>query len=175
MNTDQASRVIKDVLESLRIFRKGDHLNFEDENAMSDDDYRLWTGWTKEQFREMLPSLPKLRNSSNRTVRTALAIFWIKLKTDLSFSQIGSLLGIHRDNAENGRLTTSKTIDSVTKDLVEHFVPPNLGPNHLTPQQAKSHNTEYSKTFFGNFPTTIWDGTYLYIQRRRTGPARLQT
>lgn len=165
LNTDQASCVIKDLLESLRIFRKGDHLNFDDENAMSDEDYRLWTGWTREQFKEMLPSLPNVRNSSNRTVRTALAIFWIKLKTDLSFSQIGSLLGIHRGDTEAGRLTTSKTFESVTKELVENFVPPNLGPNHLTPQQAKGHNTEYSKAFFGNHPTTIWDGTYLYIQR----------
>eukprot|EP00732_Lithocolla_globosa_P001045 Lithocolla_globosa_v1_NODE_456_length_3997_cov_19.695840.p1 type:complete len:543 gc:universal NODE_456_length_3997_cov_19.695840:1883-255(-) len=35
----------------------------------------------------------------------------------------------------------------------------------MTPEEACQHNTVYSTTFWGNLPTTIWDGTYLYLQK----------
>ena len=35
----------------------------------------------------------------------------------------------------------------------------------MSPKEAKKHNTVYSKAFFGDLPTTIWDGTYLYTYK----------
>ena len=51
-----------------------------------------WTGWEKDQFHCMLQEvIPYLRSSTNRNPIDALAIFWIKLKTNVSFWQTGSL------------------------------------------------------------------------------------
>jgi hypothetical protein len=166
LNSEEASKVILDLIEALRANRKESRLNFNDEGEMSDDDYQVWTGWTKEQFNAMLPDLSSMRNTENGTIREALAIFWIKLKTDLSFSQIASLLHIKPDNIHQaGRLTVSSAFYSVKDALDELFVPLHLGADHMTQQEALKHNTIYSKTFFGDKPTTIWDGTYLFTHR----------
>jgi len=48
---------------------------------------------------------------------------------------------------------------------IDFFVPHHLGIDHLTPEEAKNHNTTFSTTFFGDKTTTIWDGTYLYLNK----------
>ena len=167
LTTDQAGNTIVDLVEAMRFYRDLAHLNFDDEAMMSDEDYHTWTGWTKEQFTSFVVYLQKarMRSSTNRTLRESLAVFWIKIKADLSFSQIASLLGIKEGNLESGRLRARDAFTSVREALATHFVPCFLGPDHLTPDQAKAHNTIYSTKFFGDKPTTIWDGTYLYTYR----------
>ena len=60
--------------------------------SLSKEDYEAWTGWKKDQFQCMLQEVtPYLRSSTNRNLIDALAIFWIKLKTNVSFRQTGSL------------------------------------------------------------------------------------
>ena len=60
--------------------------------SLSNEDYEAWTGWKKDQFQHMLQEVtPYLRSSTNRNPIDALAIFWIKLKTNLSFRQTRSL------------------------------------------------------------------------------------
>ena len=86
--TDQAGKTIFDLVEAMRFYRDLAHLNFDDEAMMTDEDYHAWTGWTKEQFSTFVVYLQKagMRTSINRTLRESLAIFWIKIKADLSFS-----------------------------------------------------------------------------------------
>ncbi|CAF2141157.1 unnamed protein product [Rotaria magnacalcarata] len=103
-----------------------------------------------------------LRSSSNRTSRNALAIFWIKIKTNLSFRQIGSLFNIS-GNSDTRRLRVADAFDSVRELFIKYFVSKHLGIGHITIDDAKIHNTAYSKEFFGNEPTLIWDGTYFFI------------
>ena len=55
---------------------------------------------------------PYLRSSSNRHIRNALAMFWIKLKTNLSFRQIGSVFNIP-GNSEDRRKRAADAFDSV--------------------------------------------------------------
>ncbi|CAF1384160.1 unnamed protein product [Didymodactylos carnosus] len=131
--------------------------------SLNAEDYLIWTGWTKDQFDNMYNIIsPHLRSSSNRHIRNALAVFWIKLKTNLSFRQIGSMFNIP-GNGEDRRRRAADAFDSVRQCLVENFVPRHLGVQHLTREDAKKQNTSFSKEFFGGNVTVIWDGTYLYI------------
>jgi hypothetical protein len=109
------------------------------------EDYEAWTGWSKEQFDEMYRELsPFLRSSVNRTCRNAFAIFWIKIKTNLSFRQIGSLFNIN-GNSESRRLRAADAFDSVREVFIKYFVPKHLGIGHMTVDDMKMHNTAYSK------------------------------
>ena len=163
LTTEEAAKFIEYLLSSMKEMRETPHLDFEG-GKLSDEDYRLWTGWTKEQFDSFIPCLIGMRNTKSRTLRESLAMFWIKLKTDLSFAQIASLFNIP-DPGEGGRHIVSDAFHAVQDKLSENFVPSWLGCKHMDPNVAKKHNTVYSKTFFGDHPTTIWDGTYLYIHK----------
>jgi hypothetical protein len=129
--------------------------------SLNDEDYLSWTGWNKEQYDDMYNLIaPHLRSSFNGDVRNALAIFRIKLKTNLSFRQIGSLFNI-QGNDEDRRKRAADAFDSVRKCLIDNFVPRHLGVEHLTMMDAKKQNTSFSIEFFGNNVTVLWDGTYL--------------
>ena len=100
--------------------------------SMSNEDYLAWTGWNKEQFERMFVLvLPHIRTSRNREARNALAMFWIKLKTNLSFRQIGSLFNIS-GNVENRRKVVSRSFDSVCQVSTDVLVPKYLGISHLS-------------------------------------------
>jgi len=156
--------LINQLINSLRTEANGSFLNFDD-NSLTDEEYILWTGWTKDQFDSFIPYLKDVYHSNNRSKRVALAIFWVRIKTDLSYSQIASMFNISNDPNESGRLIVSAAFNSVAQSLHQFFVPLHLGIDHLTPEEAKNHNTIFSTTFFGDKTTTIWDGTYLYLNK----------
>ena len=104
---------------------------------MTDEEYEAWTGWNKNQFDYMYEQISSfLRSSSNRTSRNAFAVFWIKMKTNLSFRQIGSLFKTGNDS-ESRRKRAADAFDSIRTLLVELFVPKNLGITHITKEEAK--------------------------------------
>ena len=112
---------------------------------MTDEDYESWTEWTIQQFNDIYDHISLfLQSSSNRTTRNVFAIFLIKLKTNLSFRQIGSLFNVAHES-ESRRKRAADAFDSVRKLLVEPFVPKHLGINHMTKDEARSHNKEYTK------------------------------
>jgi len=123
-----------------------------------DDDYITWTGWTKDQFDGMSQRLGGINSSVNRSKREALGIFWLKLKTDLYFAQIASLLGI-QDPMNVGRRKVSETFKSVGRVLDLNCVPKHFGFDHMTPEEAKAHHTVYSKNLFWRCPRNHmgWD------------------
>ncbi|CAF1117325.1 unnamed protein product [Rotaria magnacalcarata] len=156
--------ILEDLLTLIQEAIKSPRLDSRDP-ALSNDDYLIWTGWNIAQFDIMLDMLsPFLRSSCSREPRNAIAIFWIKAKTDLSFNQIGSLFNYTGDS-ETRRKRVADTFDSVRILLVRNFVPLNLGVYHLTRDQALIHNTAFSKEFWDNKVTIIWDGTYIYIEK----------
>ena len=85
-----------------------------------------------------------LRSSSNRTFRKAFAIFWIKLKTTLTFHQIGSLFSMSGD-LESRRKRAADAFDSVRELLIRYFAPKYLGVGHISIDDAKQNNTAYTK------------------------------
>ncbi|CAF3028442.1 unnamed protein product [Rotaria sp. Silwood2] len=162
LQSDELIRLLDDLLLLIKEAMELPRLDFQDP-LLSDDDYMAWTGWTKRQFDAMFEVLaPILRSSCNRDTRNALAVFWIKAKTNLSFNQIGTLFN-YRGDSETRRKRVWDTFDSVRMILVRDFVPLNLGVGHLTREQALTHNTAFSKEFWDNKVTIIWDGTYLYL------------
>jgi len=102
---------------------------------------------------------PFMNSSCNREARNALAIFWVKIKTNLSFSQIGSLFNF-KGNSESRRKHVADCFDEVRILLARDFVPLHLGVAHLTREQAREHNTSFSKEFWDNNIAIIWDGMY---------------
>lgn len=163
-----------DLLSLLQAARDAPRLDFTDP-SLNDEDYLAWTGWTKEQFDDMFGSVsPFLRSSSNRHMRNALAIFWIKMKTNLSFRQIGSIFNVPGDG-ENRRKRMADAFDAVRKALMENFVPLHLGAQHLSREEAIENNTSFSVEFFGNNVTIIWDGTYIYMGKSSSNQINRKT
>ena len=108
----ELKELCNDLLSLSDEWKSSSRLDFED-LSMTDDDYESWTGWTTQQFNNMYEHVSSfLRSSSNRTSRNAFAIFWIKLKTNLSFRQIGSLFNTVYDS-ELRRKRAADAFDSV--------------------------------------------------------------
>ena len=85
-----------------------------------------------------------LRSSSNRTSHNTIALFWIKLKANLSFRKMRSLFDMAHES-ESRRKWAVEAFDSMRKLLVEQFVPKYLGINHITKNEVRSYNTKYTK------------------------------
>ena len=162
IHADESYELLQDLVALLKETTSKPYLDF-DGMELSDDDYKTWTGWTRAQFQEMECHLSNLRPSNVRSVRSALAMFWIKLKTSLSFQQIAVLFNLDR---EHGRLYVANTVHAVAEELDKTFVPSNLGTSATTRETAIGHGTVFSSTLFGKDKViTIWDGTYYYIQK----------
>ena len=90
--TEKLADLIGNLLNLIEEAIRSPRLDFCDP-SLSNEDYEAWTKWKKDQFQCMLEEVtPYLQASIDRNPFDALAIFWIKLKTNLSFRQIGSLL-----------------------------------------------------------------------------------
>ncbi|CAM4834786.1 unnamed protein product [Rotaria magnacalcarata] len=162
LSPQQLRDLMNDIFSFFDELRSSPRLDFDD-SSLTNEDYEAWTGWSEEQFNDMFKEISVyLRSSSNRTSLNALAIFWIKIKTNLSFRQIGSLFNIS-GNSDTRRLRAADAFDSVRELFIKYFVSKHLGIGHITIDDAKIHNTAYSKEFFGNESTLIWDGTYFFI------------
>ena len=90
----------------------------------------------------------------------ALLIFWVKIKTGVSFQQIASLLN-KNDNA--GNKMVSRAFRTVAADLDKHFAPSYIGCGHITREKSAEHMTAYSSVLYGRKLCIIWDGTYYYM------------
>ena len=57
LTLDDAAKVIADLVQAMGLYRERTTLDFEDPNVMDDEDYKLWTGWTRDQFAAFVPFL----------------------------------------------------------------------------------------------------------------------
>ena len=90
-------------------------LDFENPQSLSDEDYYNLTGITKSQFDELARYMAQLRNSSNRSPRTCLALLLTKLRTGNSLSLLSAMFQICNKSI------ISKVGARIA--LMEHFVP----------------------------------------------------
>jgi hypothetical protein len=104
-------------------------------SPLTDNDYKLLTGITRDQFRELVGVLKenKMRESGNRSLRNALGIFLVMLRLNVSQRVLAFLFGI------TSQSIISETIDAVTEVLIKNFVPLHLGYGHLTRDQLMTH------------------------------------
>ncbi len=70
-----------------------------------------------------------MRDSNNRTIRTAVAIFFVKLRLALSNKVLTTLFNISYVRY------TGKIVHSVRDALLKDFVPKFMGPGHITRQK----------------------------------------
>ncbi|CAF4815848.1 unnamed protein product [Rotaria socialis] len=141
------------------------HLLSENDTILHDDDYVSWTGWSLSQLKDMTTLVaPYMRTSTYRTPFDAVCLFWVKLKTNLSFRQIGTLFKI-TTSEDNIRRPVEDTLHAVTTYLNNTIVSNNLGVAHLTRIEALAHHTSYSGIFFGDQLSMVWDDTYVYCYK----------
>ena len=107
---------------------------------------------------------PRMRSSKHRSPSEAVCLFWMKLKTNISFRQIGTLYKIDTQEASI-RQRVEDTFHVVLDTLNEILVPKYLGLTHLSRLEALNHHTAYSRAFFGDHLSLIWDGTYIYCNK----------
>ena len=153
------------ILNELReIANKKSHaLDFDNDNAMTDEDYIRLTGITKFQFHIVHDSLSSLRSTSSRSTRTALALLLVKLRTGLSLAVLSTLFGVKKG-------TCSKAIHSARVSLMANFVPQYLGLSHIERHTVnKDHTTEFARVLFAeskeDVTIAVADGTYIYIEK----------
>ncbi|CAF4581114.1 unnamed protein product, partial [Rotaria magnacalcarata] len=123
------------------------------------------TSLTKVQFEDLASYLfdSNIRNSSNRSIRTALAILLCKLRLGLSLNILAVLFQLPDKKA------VSRSLKTVRTALITRFVPSNLGFNHITRQEIIDQNTSTMARRLmcdaeSNTAIVVIDGTYLYIQ-----------
>lgn len=160
---------LETLLERLRTLYNGrKRFNFDDSRDLSDDAYFTLTSLSKDAFDHLVEvvSSSNVKNSCNRSVRTAVGIYLCKLRLGLS----NSLLTIMFELPD--KRVVSRIINSARQALMESFVPYNLGFNHITRQEIIDlHTTTIARELMcdGGEDTAIVvvDGTYIYVQVRK--------
>ena len=63
------------------LYERQKRLDFDNSEALSDDEYRIFTGLSKLQFHNLISHISNsdIRNSSNRSIRSAVAILLCKV------------------------------------------------------------------------------------------------
>ena len=100
-------------------------LEFDTPGVLSNQDYYRIAGITKAQFDKVLSYLVSIKPSEVRSVRTALAIHLVKLRTALSSSILSTPFGIRKRTLNN-------IIAAVRVDLCKLVVPQFLGFDHIS-------------------------------------------
>ncbi|XP_033762719.1 uncharacterized protein LOC117344142 [Pecten maximus] len=138
------------------------HIDFDNPAALSTEEYTNITGLSKDQFHDLAGQLTSsVRNNSNRSSRTCLAIFMAKMKTGLPNAILGTIFNLNTAQVQ-------RIIPRVRQCLMETLVPTHLGFGHLAHNDfIEKHTTTIAKELFttGKEAVLVLDGTYLYIQK----------
>lgn len=129
--------------------------------SWSDTDCKSMTGLTKLQIETIKDKYIGLNNSKVRSVFTALAIYLTKLRSGISNKHLSVLFKIDIENIK-------KCITAVRKELSHKLVDHKLGLKNITRQMLKENMTTFTRELFtenNNNIATLWDGTYIYIQK----------
>jgi hypothetical protein len=103
-----------------------------------------------------------MRNSSGRSIRNALAMLLILLRTNLKQEAIGHMFGTTQQ-------IVSSTIDTVSSILEKTFVTENLGYHHISREEAlTNHSNGLTSRALNQSPEQLClvvDCTYCYIEQ----------
>jgi hypothetical protein len=142
--------------------------NFDNPRDLTDDEYPLLTSLSRNDFNEFVEiiSSSNIRNSCNRSVRTAIGIYLCKLRLGLSNRLLASMFQLP------DKRTVSRIIDSARQAILKSFVPYNLGFGHVKRQDViDRHTTTIARELMcggsSNTAVVVIDGTYIYIQVRK--------
>lgn len=142
--------------------------NFDDGHALSDNEYPILTGLSKVSFDELVGIVclaSNMRNSSQRSIRTAVGVYLCKLRLGLSNSLLSMMFNL------SDKRTVARIINSARQAVSECFTPHNLGFNHITRRQVIDNQTtpiaqQLMTDGAEDTAILVIDGTYIYIQVR---------
>jgi hypothetical protein len=142
-------------------------LDFDDPRGLSNDEYRVLTSLSREDFDDLIKKVSHygIGNSSNRSIRTAVGIFLCKLRLGILNRTLACLFQL------SDKRLVCRIIESVHQAISQDFVPNNLGFKHITRRNVIDHHTTTIARQLlcgGDSDTAILviDGTYIYIQVR---------
>ena len=164
---EELKKEIRDKEKRLNNLKDRPPLNFDDhEEPMSDNNYYVLTGLTRDQFNNLCSYIPpcSLRHSDIRTSRMAIAILLVKLRLGLSHRALCTLFGLE------DKMQISRILDSACSALTKYFVPKHLGFQHITRTDViLKHTRPLAQQLLADDDPTkaiiILDGTYVYIQK----------
>ena len=126
-----------------------------------DEDYKIFTGLTKDQFDQIHTKyIINLKESEKRTTRQALALYLMKLRTGHSNQELIRFIDVTKRSI-------SRIINSVRTELLNNLVKNQFSPENWSRDLIEDHMSEMVKTLHcpGDSVATMWDGTYAYIQK----------
>ncbi|OXA46688.1 hypothetical protein Fcan01_18211 [Folsomia candida] len=139
-------------------------IDFSKNSSLTNSDYEMLLGVSMASFEILLKHCEgPLRNSPNRTIRSALAMFLMKLRLNISQRVLAFLFGIKNQS------TVSESISAVLDALMSTFVPLHSGYNHITREDLhEKHMRRFYTEILGVPPESlilILDGTYIFTQK----------
>lgn len=147
------------------IFQKQRRFDFDNDRSLTENEYKTMTSLSKEQFDDLINQISNsdIRHSSNRSIRTAVAILLCKLRLGLSNGVLAILFQLPN------RRTIARSIESARRALMNSFVSNNVGFDHVNREEIiRQHTSSIAqKLMCDDDPDTailVVDGTYLYIQ-----------
>lgn len=153
------------ISKSQLFFQMHKRLDFDNSLSLSDDDYKIFTSLSRNEFDDLVSQVSRtdIRDSTNRSIRTAIAILLCKLRLGLSNRVLTSLFQIPDE------LTISRAIKSPRSALMSTFVPLNLGFNHISCREIiEQHTSGIARDLIcdgkSDKAIIVIDGTYVYIQ-----------
>ena len=148
-----------------RLYQDKERLDFDNSHSMSDNEYRVLTSLSKSQFDDLIGRISpaRIRNSSNRSIRTAVGILLCKLRRGLSNQLLAILFELP------DKKTVSRTIESARTALISEFVPFNVGFNHISRREIiDQHTTTIARQLMcdndNDTAVVVINSTYIYIQ-----------
>ena len=130
---------------------------------ISDSRCMQLTGLSRSQFLELYDSIKKHKLSGTMSMINGLGFYFTRLKTGLSIRMLEALIPIAAAKQ------IGIAINEIRAMLSKQMVPKNLGFNHIKRSDLiMNHTTDISKTLLASDNNTlisIWDATYIYIQK----------
>ncbi|XP_056022083.1 uncharacterized protein LOC125673390 [Ostrea edulis] len=165
-NTTLNKTSIIDLIKYLRdkAFEQQSRLDFDDDCRMSDEDYRVLTGFSLLEFHDIVSSVASINSSRNRSKRTCIGILLMKLRSALSNKMLAVLFQMTKSQVR-------RAIVSARTALIRDFVPYNLGFQHITREEViENHTRQLARDLLSDDITSnpailVLDGTYVYIQK----------
>ena len=115
-------------VSAMEDFSKAPPLNFDEIRCLTSDNYYVLTDLSRIDFDNLTSCIPSsaLKNTQNRSARTAIACLLMKLRLEISHQVLAILLSL------KDKCTVSHVIHSVHKAIVQWFVSYFLGFDHTT-------------------------------------------
>jgi len=130
---------------------------------LSEIRFKAITGISKANFDDLFSHIESYNYQSYISKKDALLFYLARLRLGISSKKLNSIFNI----ASYSRCVES--IPQIRKMLVNSFVDKNLGFHHVTRELINErYTTTISRKLFTNNDNqmiTVWDGTYVYIQK----------